>query len=323
MKAPARTGAFHANLLPHIPHIKKILTGNETNLYNNCIISRKLNLKKMKLKNIVSTEKFGNLKAISDYNTGYLAEMVNAMLVANNEQNQQPSLFYSTWVKNSEYKNIEYSLLNDYSIEIIKGNKVRRLLLSSLLSFKITDYIKNTYRKKINFKESKLLDYNTDIYRTLTAISIAMLLNKYRPNSLYKEHIVFVCIQVMLTYFTLFRNNSFLVKLDDAFIVTKEILETDISVFEELADNLGFKSFHTGSSKIPRTLTKEQIEEFICPEDTQTEIKMKIMRWCPCGERKARSIMQEHGLTKQKYARNAFKNNSEEESETEIHKEPE
>ena len=277
----------------------------------------------MALKDILCKEKFGNLKDISDCNTSYLAEMVNAMIVAMREENQQPYLFYSTWIKNIEFKKIEHSLLNDYSIEIVNGNKTKRLLLSSLLSFKITDYIKSTYKKKINFRDSKLLDYNIDTYRSLTAISVAMILNKFHPGSLYNEHIVFVCIQVILTYFTLFNKNSFLVNLNDVYIVTKEILETDINVFEELANTLGFKSIHNEESNTPRTLTKEQIEEFIRPEDTQTEIKKKIMRWCPCGERKARSIMQEYGLTKKKYARNAFKNNSIEDSRTEIHKEPE
>lgn len=276
----------------------------------------------MALKDILCKEKFGNLKDISDCNTSYLAEMVNAMIVAMREENQQPYLFYSTWIKNIEFKKIEHSLLNDYSIEIVNGNKTKRLLLSSLLSFKITDYIKSTYKKKINFRDSKLLDYNIDTYRSLTAISVAMILNKFHPGSLYNEHIVFVCIQVILTYFTLFNKNSFLVNLNDVYIVTKEILETDINVFEELANTLGFKSIHNEESNTPRTLTKEQIEEFIRPEDTQTEIKKKIMRWCPCGERKARSIMQEHGLTKQKYARNAFKNKNAEEYGTEIHKEP-
>lgn len=276
----------------------------------------------MKLKDILCKEKFGNLKDISDCNTSYLARMVNAMIVAMKEQNQQPNLLYSTWIKNSMLNKIEYSLLNDYSIEIVNGNKTKRLLLSSLLSFKLTDYIKATYGKRINFRESKLLDYNIDIYRKLTAISVAMMLNKFRPGSLYNEHIVFVCIQVMLTYFTLFKRDCFLVKLDDVYVVTKEILETEVNVFEGLADKLGFKSIHNEVSNTPRTLTKEQIEEFIGPEDTQTEIKKKIMRWCPCGERKARSIMQEHGLTKQKYARNAFKNKNAEESGTEIHKEP-
>ena len=277
----------------------------------------------MALKDILCKEKFGNLKDISDCNTSYLAEMVNAMIVAMREENQQPYLFYSTWIKNIEFKKIEHSLLNDYSIEIVNGNKTKRLLLSSLLSCKNTDYIKSTYKIKINFRDSKLLDYNIDTYRSLTAISVAMILNKFHPGSLYNEHIVFVCIQVILTYFTLFNKNSFLVNLNDVYIVTKEILETDINVFEELANTLGFKSIHNEESNTPRTLTKEQIEEFIRPEDTQTEIKKKIMRWCPCGERKARSIMQEHGLTKKKYARNAFKNNSVEDSGTEIHKEPE
>ena len=217
----------------------------------------------MALKDILCKEKFGNLKDISDCNTSYLAEMVNAMIVAMREENQQPYLFYSTWIKNIEFKKIEHSLLNDYSIEIVNGNKTKRLLLSSLLSFKITDYIKSTYKKKINFRDSKLLDYNIDTYRSLTAISVAMILNKFHPGSLYNEHIVFVCIQVILTYFTLFNKNSFLVNLNDVYIVTKEILETDINVFEELANTLGFKSIHNEESNIPRTLTKEQIDYLV------------------------------------------------------------
>jgi hypothetical protein len=260
----------------------------------------------MNLKDILATEKFGNLKAISDYNQHYLIKMIEAM----NEENQNPYQFYANWVKSPIYNKVERSLLNDYSIEKIRGNKTLKLLPSSLLSFKLTDYIKSHYNRTIDFKKNLLLDYNYDTYQTLTCISIAMLINKYQPDTLYREHIIFVCIQVLLTYFTLYRGKNYLVRLSDVARVTDKVLKTEISVFDEISEKLNFKSYTYIETNIPRTLTKEQIDEFILPGDTQTEIKKKIMKWCPCGERKARYIMQEYGLTEQKYTRKDYRKES-------------
>ena len=33
------------------------------------------------------------------------------------------------------------------------------------------------------------------------------------------------------------------------------------------------------------------------------------MKWCPCGDRKARYIMRQYGLTNQKFTRKDFKGN--------------
>ncbi len=66
---------------------------------------------------------------------------------------------------------------------------------------------------------------------------------------------------------------------------------------------------------ISKTLTKDQVEAFIKPGDSQTVIKRKIMKWCPCGERKARYIMRELGLTNQKYTRKNLHNVPQDETE--------
>jgi hypothetical protein len=49
--------------------------------------------------------------------------------------------------------------------------------------------------------------------------------------------------------------------------------------------------------------------------DSQATIKKKIMKWCPCGERKARAIMQKYGMTNQKYTRRDYQRNEVSENE--------
>jgi hypothetical protein len=46
---------------------------------------------------------------------------------------------------------------------------------------------------------------------------------------------------------------------------------------------------------------------FVTSEDSQTEIKNKIMKWYLCKDRKARQIMTQLGLTNPKYTRKDFK----------------
>jgi hypothetical protein len=111
----------------------------------------------------------------------------------------------------------------------------------------------------------------------------------------------------MLTFFTLYKDEKFLVQLSDVYEVTKKILLTDISIFENIGEVLGFKHQEKPSQRKTRIFSKEDIMDFINPDDSQSTIKKKIMKWCPCGERKARKIMQQYGLTNQNYTRKDYK----------------
>jgi hypothetical protein len=254
----------------------------------------------MKLEEKLSRVKFGNLGAISNVNCDYLTQMIEVM---NDQSNMSPSQFYHVWVKSKEFEAVEKSLLNDYPLEIVYGNKPMQLLPSSFMSFKITDFLQKGLGKNISFKQHKLLNYDEQLYQLLAGVSVAMLLNKYKPESLYKEHIIFICIKVMLTYFTLYNKNGFLVCLNQISVCAYKILNTELHKFDELSRKLGFKYTQIKRVDIKKTLTLAQIEAFIEPGDTQTMIKEKIMKWCPCGERKARKIMRMYGLTNQKYTR--------------------
>ena len=247
----------------------------------------------MILRDILSRDTPGNLEDISSRNKDYLIRMVEVM---NNQDTISPQLFYRNWVK-KQFDQLEMSLLKDYSIEMVYGNKTKNLLLTSFHSFKVLEYLKMKYDKTVIFNQNTLLVYNQELYYSLARISVAMLINKYKPESLYQEHIVFICIKVMLTYFTLYNKNGFLVKLSDAIICSNNMLNTD----------LGFKDIQYGElKKIKKILSKEQLDAIIEPGDSQTIIKNKIMKTCPCGERKARYIMKEFGLTDPKYTRKDY-----------------
>lgn len=214
---------------------------------------------------------------------------------------------------NKRFDRVERSLLEDYSIEMVKGHKPKQLLPSSFLSFKLTDHIEKKYAQKIDFKIHKLLSYDFSIYKALTGISISMTICKYRPETLYREHIIFVCIKVLVTYFYLYDKTGLLVNLKDMAPISKAVLETDINVFYIIAERLGFRYIQHNEVVIGRSLNREQVIAMVEPGDSQTTIKKKIMKACPCGERKARNIMRTYGLTNQKFTRKDFKKSSEDE----------
>jgi len=263
----------------------------------------------MKLKDILSTEKFGNVASTSEKNTAILKEIISEM---SNPDEQHPQSFYNKWIRNEDsvIETLSKSLVRDYPIERIYGEKTKTIFLSSLGTFKLPDYIKTNYNTCIDFTKSKLLDYNIVLYRDLSIITTAILVNKYKPESLYREHIIFIGLKVLFTYFTLYRDNAFLVNLKDHNGVIGQLLEMDMEVFDNIAIKLGFKhAIITNNHVPPRILTKEQIMEFIDEGDSQTTIKKKIMKWCPCGERKARELMRKYGLTDQKYTRRDYRRN--------------
>ena len=257
----------------------------------------------MELKDMLSTNFTGNLEAISKNNLAYLKEMFNMIDV---KDTMLPYQFYHTWIKDGRFDRLEKSLLRDYSIEMVQGNKTKQMLPSSFLSFKLTDYIEKTYNEIINFKKHKLLSYDKTKYLDIASISIAMVLCKYKLETLYKEHIIFICVKVLVTYFTLYNKTGYLVSLSDIQFITKSIMLTEINTFYQIAEQLGFSLVIHTEVKIERFLTQEQVMTLIEPGDSQTTIKKKIMRACPCGERKARNIMSMYGLTNQKYTRKDF-----------------
>ena len=103
---------------------------------------------------------------------------------------------------------------------------------------------------------------------------MSLTINKYKIETLYREHIVFVCVNVMLTFFTLYKDDIFLAQLKDVYEVTKTILLNDISIFESIGEKLGFKHQEESSQRKTRTLTKEDKMDFINPEDSQTAVRL-------------------------------------------------
>lgn len=258
------------------------------------------------LKNKLATEKFGNVKLVSEKNQSELKKILSQ---TNDFGNVNPGQFYRDWFKGkySVLERISKSLLCDYPVRMITGNKTQHIFLSSLLSFDIKDYIISK-GYKIDFKNHIFLNYNDSLYEELVFVTIAMLINKYDVESLYHEHIIFICLKAMLTYFKMYEGNSFLCDLSKVEEVAIKALNSEISDFYSFAEENGFRYvLNQNHETRKKTLTKEQILEFITPGDSQTTIKKKIMKWCPCGDRKARSIMKEYGLTLSHYERNDIK----------------
>jgi len=254
----------------------------------------------------LATEKFGNVIQISDRNQSELEKILSQ---TNNFSNVNPVQFYNDWFrgKNSVLERVSKSLLSDYPIKLISGNKVQNIFLSSLLSFDIEDYI-SSKGYKIDFKDYILLDYNDDLYEKLTFVTIAMLINKYDVETIYYEHILFICIKVMVTYFKMFEGRSFLCDLSKIEMMVEKALYTEVDKYYSFAENNGFRyNLNMNYQTNRKSLSKEQIFEFITPEDSQKTIKEKIMKWCPCGDRKARNIMKRYGLTLSRYERKDYK----------------
>ena len=107
----------------------------------------------------------------------------------------------------------------------------------------------------------------------------------------------------MFTFFTIYKDNVFLVNLTEGYRAAQTVLQEDISIFENIADYLGLKQQNLPETKTKLNPTKEDIMSFITPEDSQTTIKKKIMKWYRCKDRKARQIMAQLGLTNQNYTR--------------------
>ena len=259
----------------------------------------------MKLCEVLSKEKRGNVADTSLQVELKLQEMIDEM---KHSSVIHPNQFYNDWCKGNDsvINQLSRILLVYYPVEKVVGNKTKELFLSSLLSFKLTDFIRKKYDPEFDFKTNKLLKYDCYKYYNIALITVAMLINKYNPNSLYREHIIFICIKVLLTYFPLYDGDRYLVNLGDTEDVCKLILLTDINALNNYAESLGFRCSKKDKFDICRTLSEEEIIKLIDPSDSQAEIKNKIMRWCPCGERKARYLMKKYHLTKAKYTRKDY-----------------
>lgn len=258
----------------------------------------------MMLKEKLGKELRGNLIMTSTINNSLLKQFLKTI----EEDSLNPMQFYLDWFHGDEsiLNRISHSLVTDYSLELRNGNRTKDFFISSFLSFSLTNYIKKQFHLSIDFKANQLLVYDYKIYQHLTFVTLSMLINKYNPETLYKEHIYFICIKVALTYFTIYKDDHFLIKLPDIITVSFEMMSTDVEEFNRFAYLNGFKYTSYDCSQRKKTLTEEQIRAFIQPGDTQTDIKNKIMRWCPCRERKARMIMRQYGLTDTKYTRKSY-----------------
>lgn len=260
----------------------------------------------MRLSEILSREKGGNVTETSHQVVSTLQNMIDEM---KRSSSIQPIQFYNDWYKgrNSVISQLSRILLNSYPLERVAGTKTKELFLSSFLSFKLTDYIRKNYYLEFDFKESKLLKYDYHTYFNIAALTVAMLINKYNPKTLYHEHIIFICIKVLLTYFRLYDKKGFLVRLEDVETVCHKMLDSDFDTLNKFAEDLGFRCPQKIEFDIRRTLSKDDILDLIEPGDSQTTIKKKIMKWCPCGDRKARYLMKKYNLTLSKYVRNDYK----------------
>lgn len=236
------------------------------------------------------------MKDTSEYNLSILKQFFDEF---EGTDSLNPKQFALDWLKGNPSKidMVSHSLATDYYLEIRNGYRTKEIFLTSFLSFKITDYINQKYKFQIDFKTHRLLAYNYNTYLDLCFITISMLINKYNPATLYREHIIFICIKVAITYFTLYKDNDFLINRSEISTACNELLNIQVDVYNDFACRNGFKYTEQIAVKKKRYLTREQVYELIQPGDTQTDIKKKIMRWCPCEERKARKMMHDYGLT--------------------------
>ena len=259
----------------------------------------------MTIKDLICKEKFGKVKESSEYNQHLLQTMTDQMM---KYSILKPSQFYRDWIKGStsHINKLDISLIKDYPIEYKCGYEKQQFFVTSLSGYDVRDYVKMVWNFDLDFKLHKLLIYDQQRYIELTTLIVALTVNKYKIETLYLEHIIFICVKVMITFFTLYKDDTFLIPLVHVYDMSKYILYTDISLYESIAEQLGFRCQEQPTQRKSRTLTKEEVMKFINPEDSQTAIKEKIMKWCQCGERKARQIMQQHGLTYQKYTRKDY-----------------
>ncbi len=124
-----------------------------------------------------------------------------------------------------------------------------------------------------------------------------MTISKYDVTSLFMEHIIF---SVYATMFYLFRvfddTGQYIVNVKDCIVVIKEVLNSDISVFENAARYYGFERCPADmkpsrkSLKIKPTCAEDLAKCFTIGM-TQTEKKEAIMKWWRCGSSTARHYM--------------------------------
>lgn len=256
----------------------------------------------MKVFELLCKERFGDVITTSEMNQKMLQTILSQM---DNPQGLNPSHFYAQWLKgkDSVIDKLAVSLIADYPVECIAGYRTKQFYVTSLLGNDVRDYIHKTWNFDIDFTKNKLLSYNTQIYLALTSYIVSLTLCKYNIGSLYREHIIYICVKTMFTFFTIYRGNEFLVDLKDGSKVASTILQKDISSFEEIVGKLGLKQQKLPERKPRLNPTREDIMSFINPEDSQSTIKNKIMKWYCCKDRKARQIMAQLGLTNQNYTR--------------------
>lgn len=260
----------------------------------------------MKVFELLCKEKFGDVITTSEMNKKMLQTILSQM---DNPQGLNPSHFYAQWLKgkDSVIDKLAVSLIADYPVECIAGYRTKQFYVTSLLGNDVRDYIHKTWNFDIDFTKNKLLSYNTQIYLALTSYIVSLTLCKYNIGSLYREHIIYICVKTMFTFFTIYRGNEFLVDLKDGSKVASTILQKDISFFEEIVGKLGLKQQKLPERKPRLNPTREDIMSFINPEDSQSTIKNKIMKWYCCKDRKARQIMAQLGLTNSRYIRKDFR----------------
>lgn len=212
----------------------------------------------MKIKELICRESYGNVKEISKYNQSLLKTMISQM---SQPQNLIPAQFYREWIRgnNSVIEKMSLSLLKDYPVEVRCGYKPKRFFISSLFNFDICDYIRRCWSCKIDFRENILLTFDQNKYCNLTLLIMSIIINKYKIETLYHEHIIFICIKVMTTFFTLYKDDQFLVRLDYVHNMATLIFKTEISELETYSKNLGFHCQDRPEKKCQERLLKKKL----------------------------------------------------------------
>ena len=208
---------------------------------------------------------------------------------------------------------INVSLIADYPLTISNRlNKRPTFFVNSIQGVSLESIVKDKCCKSFVFGRNHIKSYDVKTYRKLAFVAVAMTLEKYDVKTLYKEHIIFTAIATMMYFFRVFDDEgNYIVNVNDITVVLSELLDTDLTTFEQVAK---FYNFHVDKEEKRTRANKKNIPT--CVQDltecfevgmTQTEKKEAIMKWWHCGERTARKYMQQYGLTEKKYERSDYK----------------
>ncbi len=163
----------------------------------------------------------------------------------------------------------------------------------------------------MHYKNRHTITYDAKKYLQLCAVATAMAIARYDVSTLTSGHIYYQCLGVLFRYFRLFDNETWLVNIADLNNALCNMMESDISVFTDIAHRYNFMptSEVVISTQKPkrRPTCREDLTECFTPGMSQKEKTAAIVKWWRCGESTARRYMAKYGLTNQDYTRSDFK----------------